>query len=80
MKRASLPVLLLVAGAAAAELRAQDVKPVSMDLVVQDKKGIPIKDLKAEEIEVTENGVKRPIASLELVEGARRAKRKRCDM
>ncbi|HYU41127.1 MAG TPA: VWA domain-containing protein [Vicinamibacteria bacterium] len=69
MKRASLPVLLLVAGAAAAELRAQDVKPVSMDFVVQDKKGIPIKDLKAEEIEVTENGVKRPIASLELVEG-----------
>jgi hypothetical protein len=69
MKSTSLPVLLLVAGIAAAELRAQDVRPVSVDLVVQDKKGIPVKDLRAEEIEVIENGVRRSIASLALVEG-----------
>jgi VWFA-related protein len=68
MKSTSLPILLLLAGVAAPALRAQDVKPVRMDLVVQDKKGIPVKDLKAEEIEVTENGVKRPIASFALVE------------
>lgn len=69
MKSTALPILLLLAGVAVPALRAQDVKPARMDLVVQDKKGIPVKDLKAEEIEVTENGVRRPVASVELIEG-----------
>ncbi len=55
-------------------LRAEEAKPVALDLVVQDKKGVPIKDLKPEEVEITEAGVKRPVTALKLVEGAAGAK------
>jgi VWFA-related protein len=56
-------------------VRADAPVPVRVDLVVQDKKGLPIKDLKPEEVEVTEAGVKRPVAGLTLVEaGAAGAK------
>ena len=66
----ALAFFLLVAPA----LRADEARPVALDLVVQDKKGIPIKDLKPEEIEVTEAGVKRPVTALKLVEGAEGSK------
>ena len=61
---------LVLTGLPAPALRADEAKPVALDLVVQDKKGVPIKDLKAEEIEITEAGVKRPVTALKLVEGA----------
>jgi len=45
-----------------------EAPPVHTDLVVHDKKGVPIKDLKPEEIEVTEAGVKRAVSALSVVE------------
>lgn len=41
---------------------------VLLDLVVRDKRGRPINDLKAEEIEVFENGVKQQLTSFRKVE------------
>ena len=35
------------------------VSPLVLDLVVRDKKGVPIGDLRAEEVELYEDGVKR---------------------
>ena len=66
--RLLLSSALLAAGLSAPLARAADAPPVRMDLVVQDKKGVPIKDLKPEEVEVTEAGVKRPVGALTLVE------------
>lgn len=42
---------------------------VLLDLVVRDQRGNPIRDLKADEIEVYEDGVKQTITSFRFVEG-----------
>lgn len=42
-------------------------KPVVLDLVVRDKKDVPVGDLKAEEVELFEGGVKRPIEGFKRV-------------
>ena len=42
----SLALAVFLPGLAAPALRAEEAKPVALDLVVQDKKGLPIKDLK----------------------------------
>ena len=47
-----------------------NVDEVLLDLVVRDKKGKPITDLKPEEIAITDNGVKQSILSFRLVRGA----------
>ncbi len=75
--RPSRALAIFLAGFAAPALRAEEAKPVALDLVVQDKKGVPIKDLKPEEIEVTEAGLKRPVTALKLVEGAQGSKTSR---
>ncbi len=67
--KAALAVPLLLTGLLVPLVRAQQTRSVDLDLVVQDKKGVPITDLKAQEIEIIEAGVKRPVTSLRLVEG-----------
>ena len=47
-----------------------NVDEVLLDMVVRDKKGKPITDLKPEEITVTDNGAKQTILSFRLVQGA----------
>jgi VWFA-related protein len=45
-----------------------DTALVVLDLVVRDKKGQPVRDLRPDEIQVSEDGVKREIAAFRLVE------------
>jgi VWFA-related protein len=45
-----------------------DTALVVLDLVVRDKKGQPVRDLRPEEIQVSEDGVKRDVAAFRLVE------------
>ncbi len=63
--------LLLPSISLQAQQREQSVKigtaEVQLDIVVKDKKGRPVKDLKAGDIEVFEDGVKQPIESFRLV-------------
>lgn len=47
-----------------------NVDEVLLDLVVRDKKGKPVTDLKPEEIAITDNGVKQSVISFRLVRGA----------
>ena len=47
-----------------------NVDQVVLDLVVRDKKGKPITDLKREELTVTENGAKQTLLSFRLVQGS----------
>ena len=47
-----------------------NVDEVLLDLVVRDKKGKPVTDLKPEEIAITDNGVKQSILSFRLVRGS----------
>ena len=47
-----------------------NVDEVLLDLVVRDKKGKPITDLKPEEITITDNGAKQTILSFRLVRGS----------
>jgi hypothetical protein len=47
---------------------------VTLDLVVHDKRGRRVADLRAEEIEIQEDGVKREITSFRFVERAAAAK------
>jgi VWFA-related protein len=42
---------------------------VLLDLVVRDKKGNPVRDLRPEEVRVTEDGVERTLTAFRLVEG-----------
>ncbi len=62
---ASTPSALL------AQQREQQIKigtaEVQLDIVIKDKKGRPVKDLKAGDFEVFEDGVKQPIESFRLV-------------
>src|SRR5215472_5244340 len=46
------------------------VEEVLLDIIVRDKKGKPITDLKAEELTVVDNGVPQNITSFRLVRGA----------
>src|SRR5580693_4871342 len=47
-----------------------NVDEVLLDLIVRDKKGKPITDLKPGEITVTDNGAKQTIVSFRLVRGS----------
>ncbi len=47
-----------------------NVEEVLLDLVVRDKKGKPVTDLKPEDLTVTDNGAKQAILSFRLVRGA----------
>jgi VWFA-related protein len=67
--------LILMAAAAPALPQPQsaarsNVEEVLLDLVVRDKKGKPITDLKPEEITVTDNGVQQTILSFRQVRGS----------
>ena len=68
-------VLILLAAAPPALPQPQstakaNVDEVLLDLVVRDKKGKPVTDLKPEEIAITDNGVKQSILSFRLVRGS----------
>src|SRR5438876_8595125 len=45
-----------------------DTALVVLDLVVRDKKGQPVRDLRPEEVQVYEDGVRRDVAAFRLVE------------
>lgn len=74
-------VMLAAAGAALAQspqtpeqnasspLVRSTSQEVVLDMIVRDKKGHVVRDLKPEEIEVTDNGTKQKITSFRLVEG-----------
>ena len=47
-----------------------NVDEVVLDLIVRDKKGKPITDLKPDELIITDNGVKQTITSFRLVHGS----------
>ena len=74
-------IVCVVAGTGPALLRAQQsqeqrgattieavAEEVLLDLVARDKRGRPIHDLKPEEVEVYENGVKQPIIAFRYIE------------
>ena len=67
---------IAVAACTAAALAAQQpviktsTDEVVLDLVVRDKKGKPVNDLKQDEISVSDNGVKQRILSFRLVQGS----------
>jgi VWFA-related protein len=42
---------------------------VLLDIVVRDKKGRPVRDLKADEVQISEDGVPRELSAFRLVEG-----------
>jgi VWFA-related protein len=71
-----IPAALILAAAAPPARPQQqpavktNVDEVLLDLIVRDKKGKPINDLKPEEITVTDNGAKQTIVSFRLVRGA----------
>lgn len=73
LTRVALVLALAVAGvssrAGADDSAAAAGPSVLLDVVVKDKKGDPIPDLRADEVEVYENGTKRPIESLRFVPG-----------
>ena len=75
MKRIIPIALILMAAAPLALPQPQstaktNVDEVLLDLVVRDKKGKPIADLKPEEVAITDNGVRQSILSFRLVRGA----------
>ena len=68
---------VLAAGTTAAPVLCQqpptvktNVEEVLLDLVVRDKKGKPVTDLKPEDLTVTDNGAKQAILSFRLVRGS----------
>ena len=71
MRRAVVLVLGLLLAVPLAAARAADVPAgadkVVLDVLVKDKKGVAVPDLKPEEIEVLENGSKRPAQSVRFV-------------
>jgi VWFA-related protein len=54
----------------AAQTVKSNVEEVVLDLIVRDKKGKPVTDLKAEDISVLDNGAKQTITSFRLVSGS----------
>ena len=71
MRRALASVLLATSGFAqqAPPTIRSTAEEVILDVIVRDKRGREIRDLEAKEIEVYDNGVKRDIRSLRLVQG-----------
>jgi len=70
MRTALALVLGLLLVGPAAPARAADAPAadkVVLDIVVKDKKDVAVPDLRPEEIEVTENGSKRPVESVRFV-------------
>ncbi len=71
MRNATVLVLGLLLAAPAASARAAEAPAgadkVVLDVVVKDKKGVVVPDLKPEEIEVIENGAKRPVEAVRFV-------------
>jgi len=72
-----IPATLILLAAAPPALPQQppttvktNVDEVLLDLIVRDKKGKPITDLKPEEIAITDNGAKQSILSFRLVRGS----------
>ncbi|MGO9255059.1 MAG: VWA domain-containing protein [Bryobacteraceae bacterium] len=68
-------VLLAAAPPATPQQQAQptvktNVDEVLLDMVVRDKKGKPVTDLKPEDLTVTDNGAKQTILSFRLVQGS----------
>jgi len=63
----ALALLLALPAVRARSAAAPGADRVTLDLVVKDRKGAVVPDLKAEEVEVDENGSKRPIESLTFV-------------
>ncbi len=71
LSRLALLVSVLGAGGPSLPVAAQTAPAdadVRLDLVVRDKKGAPVRDLRPEEVEVSEAGVKRTPRSMTLVE------------
>ena len=64
-------LLALAAAAACAQSAVPSSKPdeVVLDLVVKDKKGKPIKDLSAADVELSDNGSKQNVTSFRLIDG-----------
>ena len=71
MRPAIAPVLALAVVLAAphgpAHAQSAGADKVVLDVVVKDKKGLAVPDLKVEEIELVENGTKRPVESVRFV-------------
>jgi VWFA-related protein len=57
----------LLAGSSAPAADSPAADKIVLDVVVKDKKDVAVSDIKAEEIEVTENGSKRPVESIRFV-------------
>src|SRR5580704_11941781 len=75
MKLLISAALILVAAAPPARPQQQpavktNVDEVLLDLIVRDKKGKPVTDLKPDEITVTDNGVRQTIISFRQVRGS----------
>jgi VWFA-related protein len=81
MKRNHLPLLVIAIILASAPARAQQPAPgvptvtsnvdeVVLDLIVRDKKGKPITDLKPGELIISDNGVRQTLKSFRLVRGS----------
>jgi VWFA-related protein len=77
MKRTTKIVSILAAGFLCAPARPQQIPTVKanvdevvLDLVVRDKKGKPITDLKQGELTVSDNGAKQTLTSFRLVRGS----------
>ena len=68
---AATPVLAQEAPAEAKPVTFRaDAAFVLLDLVVRDKKGLPVRDLRPDEIQVYEDGIRREVSALRLVESA----------
>ena len=67
---AALAPLPAPAQQAAGSTVKTNVDEVLLDLIVRDKKGKPVTDLKAEDISVLDNGAKQTITSFRLVSGS----------
>jgi VWFA-related protein len=70
MRAALVPFVVLALTVPLAPARAQGpaaADKVVLDVVVKDKKGVVVTDLKPEEIEVVENGSKRPVEAVQFV-------------
>ena len=67
---AALAPLPALAQQAAGSTVKSNVDEVLLDLIVRDKKGKPVTDLKSEDISVLDNGAKQTITSFRLVSGA----------
>ena len=68
---AAIPLLAQQGGAAPQKKPTFEAQStvVLLDIVVRDKKGNPVRDLRPEEVKVTEDGVPRNFTAFRLVEG-----------